>query len=466
MSGEPAQTEQDGREGYRFLNMSRSNHDRIWSWPTFSDLLASVAGFGLAAWLADLPGGGVLSGFWSPEWVVGLSIAAATFCLTTFLFQNNGESSLRQWIQGFSVAAGAILTVEAALLYLLHFSPIPLPVVFGGAALALAFSIILRKCLFRALAPEPSGVLFVGFDPVVGALARSLKEPPLGVLHGEPGAVPADLPYLGEPARLAEVAAATRPGRIVVSGSDRRFRVSPRLLMELRLSGIAIEDGSNLYEETFRRVCWRRLRGSALLFSPSLATDRFVMSVQAIYTNLAALGLLLLALPALVGASVAVALFSGSGPVLARTECMGFQRIPFQRLRFRTRRRDGETTWIGGTISRLRLAGLPQLINLVRGEMALFGPPPVRQEFGVRLSEMIPFYIARFAVKPGIIGWSQTRLAAWGTAPDESLRLEYDLYYVQEAIPALDLEILSRSLLGAPARPRHVQGTRKPAANS
>jgi lipopolysaccharide/colanic/teichoic acid biosynthesis glycosyltransferase len=93
---------------------------------------------------------------------------------------------------------------------------------------------------------------------------------------------------------------------------------------------------------------------------------------------------------------------------------------------------------------------LPQLINVVRGEMALFGPPPVRKEFAHRFAELIPVYDHRFIVKPGMMGWSQVNLDRGPRSTDEFLRLEYDLYYIREESPSLDLDILFRTTFRSP----------------
>jgi lipopolysaccharide/colanic/teichoic acid biosynthesis glycosyltransferase len=98
----------------------------------------------------------------------------------------------------------------------------------------------------------------------------------------------------------------------------------------------------------------------------------------------------------------------------------------------------------------LRLTNLPRLINVVRGEMALFGPRPVRSVFADRLCELMPAYVFRFTVKPGIFGWSQAHFAETGGVPEEGLSLEYDFYYIRQESPSLDLDILLRTLLRRP----------------
>jgi lipopolysaccharide/colanic/teichoic acid biosynthesis glycosyltransferase len=96
---------------------------------------------------------------------------------------------------------------------------------------------------------------------------------------------------------------------------------------------------------------------------------------------------------------------------------------------------------------------MPNLINVVRGEMALFGPPPVRRQFAARLSQLLAAYPHRFAIKPGIIGWSQANLQTASLnspIPDESLRLSYDLYYAKQESPSLDLDIFLRTIFRIP----------------
>jgi lipopolysaccharide/colanic/teichoic acid biosynthesis glycosyltransferase len=162
--------------------------------------------------------------------------------------------------------------------------------------------------------------------------------------------------------------------------------------------------------------------------------------------------LLLLALfPVLAVVTLAVAAFSGRGPTFESAEYAGFQNIPFRLLRFRTLRTDGSglPTGVGRWISRLHLVHLPGLINIVRGEMALFGPRPARREFAQRLAEVIPLYAVRCSVKPGILGWAQMHLRRAPAPPCEILQIGYDLYYIKRASCLLDPEILIRTLAGS-----------------
>jgi lipopolysaccharide/colanic/teichoic acid biosynthesis glycosyltransferase len=431
--------------------MSATIHNRISNRLALFDLLACAAGFGLVSWPYQALAGGTGEGGWPAGGILAISVSAAT-CWLAIAFSSSLPSD------GFSLpidqlfsAAGLNLMVQYGLAYVFPISPAPVWIILLGTIVAIVLLVPLGRRLDRALRREPAGILLVGFDSMTRALVPTLGPRIIGVLSGDRAELPPELPFLGDSPRLAETVKAERPGRIVVSDGNWRSRVPPRVLLNLRHSGVAIDQGAALYEDTLCRVRWDRLQPFDLLFSSSMSANRLVMAIQAVYTNLIGLGLLIGLSPVLVAIMVLITLFSGRGPVLERIECTGFQGIPFRVQRFRTRRPDGEFSWIGKTLSVLHLVNLPQLINVVRGEMALFGPPPARREFADRLSEIIPVYPHRFTVKPGILGWSQTNLRGAGTMPDEAIRLEYDLYYVKEESPSLDLEIAIRTILRIPS---------------
>ena len=300
----------------------------------------------------------------------------------------------------------------------------------------------LRKWVHGGLAGARSGVLFLGFDSVAAALTPFFGRQIVGVVESDPERVPGELAYLGPPEDLAKTVAETRPSRIVVAGGP----ASPRMWLEAQYAGTPVMDGAALHENLLGRLRWDALRPMDLLFSRSTNADRRGMAVQSVYTNVIGLALILVLSPLLILPAAAIALFGRGGPVLEHTACLGFQMIPFDLLRFGTRGRDGRPHAIGRALLALHLAFLPRLINVVRGEMAFFGPPPVRLEFARRLDGLIPVYAHRFTVKPGILGWSQMHLGSSMDMADEALRLEYDLYYVKQNSVSLDLEILLRSV--------------------
>ena len=183
----------------------------------------------------------------------------------------------------------------------------------------------------------------------------------------------------------------------------------------------------------------------------------------------ASIGLLVIAAPVMVLAASLIALESG-GPIIYRQERVGRGGRTFTVLKFRSMandaEKDGKATWavaedkrvtrVGRLLRRSRIDELPQLINVLRGEMSFVGPRPERPEFVAMLTEQIPFYAVRHSVKPGLTGWAQVRYSYGATIEQSVKKLEYDLYYVKNHTLLLDLVILLETvrvvLLGEGAR--------------
>ncbi len=195
------------------------------------------------------------------------------------------------------------------------------------------------------------------------------------------------------------------------------------------------------------------------MFSRELGPSANTLKLQTVYSGLiAAAGLLVLS-PAMVLLAIAVRLTS-EGPALYRQRRMGLNGKVFTLYKFRSMRVDAEqvsgavwaskedprTTPVGRFLRRSRLDELPQLINVLRGEMSLVGPRPERPEFINTLSERIPFYRQRLCVKPGITGWAQINHKYGDTLEDTVSKIEYDLYYIKHLSPALDFFIMFHTI--------------------
>jgi len=169
----------------------------------------------------------------------------------------------------------------------------------------------------------------------------------------------------------------------------------------------------------------------------------------------AAAGLIVLTLPLLLIAMIAVMLESG-WPIFYTQERVGHAGKRFRIIKLRTMRQDAESdgkprwagvndsrvTRVGGFLRRTRIDELPQLWNVLRGDMSFVGPRPERPYFVEQLTEQIPFYDVRHSVKPGVTGWSQVRYAYGASMEDGLAKLQYDLYYVKNHSLFLDLMIL------------------------
>jgi len=163
-------------------------------------------------------------------------------------------------------------------------------------------------------------------------------------------------------------------------------------------------------------------------------------------------------------------LFEDGAPVIYRQQRVGARGATFTLLKFRSMRKNaeagGKASWasvndsritrVGRFLRRTRVDELPQLINVLRGEMSFVGPRPERPEFVAMLTEQIPFYAVRHSVKPGLTGWAQVRYSYGATVEQSVRKLEYDLYYVKNHTLLLDLVIMLETvrvvLLGEGAR--------------
>ena len=330
-----------------------------------------------------------------------------------------------------------------------------------GSALTLVV-LFAWRLLYSALFWKGLGarrVLFYGASPSAQEASRGLAAhlelgmATAGYIDDEqPAGTPMNgASVLGATADLERVIAEVQPDRIVVAVDEPRRGLPFRELLDVQLRGVQIQRVSELYEVACERVCLSELMPSQLIFSDELGARRGAVALQAIYSNIAALAGLALLAVLLIPAAIAIKL-SSPGPVMEEQARWGLNLVPFTLYRFRCRRADGRLTGPGAWLRRLRLDGLPQLLNVIRGEMALVGPRPHRPEFIPALMEQMPYYGQRHAVRPGILGWSQLNCDYGDRPRDACEALEYDLYYIKHMSPALDAYIVLHSLMEIPFR--------------
>jgi len=226
-------------------------------------------------------------------------------------------------------------------------------------------------------------------------------------------------------------------------------------LLELRTLGLFIEEAAQTYEYVLHRVSTRDLRLSDLIFSSSYGPQPHRIIFQSLYSWVVAAILTAVTLPVMAVVAVLVKLTS-PGPILYRQTRVGLNGAPFVLFKFRSMNKDAEAetgavwstkddprvTPLGRGLRRLRLDELPQLFNVLRGEMSVVGPRPERPEFVQVLQTKIPYYAQRHAVKPGITGWAQINHKYGDSLDDTIVKLEYDLYYIKHGALSLDLFIL------------------------
>ena len=260
---------------------------------------------------------------------------------------------------------------------------------------------------------------------------------------------------LGRLEALQEVVEATNPSRIVVGMSERRNRVPVSELLDLRFSGHIIEEAATCYERICGRVSVKELRPSQLIYSGELGPRRHILLYQAIANTVIAIIGIIVAFPLMLLTALAVR-FSSPGTVLFRQTRVGRNHAPFTLYKFRSMYANAESetgavwaakddprvTPVGRVIRKTRIDELPQLFNVLRGEMSIVGPRPERPEFVKTLSEQIPYYRQRHCVRPGITGWAQINYKYGDTLEDTVTKLEYDLYYIKNMSFSMDIYII------------------------
>jgi len=255
---------------------------------------------------------------------------------------------------------------------------------------------------------------------------------------------------------IPRIVAARRVDRVVVSLTDARGRLPMHHLLSMKVDGVEFAHLASVYEEYTGKIAVENLRPSWFIFSPGFRQSRARSAAKrALDLFCAALGFLL-ALPMMGLVALAVRL-SSAGPVLYHQQRVGLQGRIFTVHKFRSMRVDAEAetgpvwaskqgdprvTPIGRLLRRTRLDELPQLWNVLKGDMSFVGPRPERPEFVASLTRTIPYYGQRHAVRPGITGWAQVRYTYGASVEDAIEKLQYDLYYIKNVSVALDLFII------------------------
>jgi sugar transferase (PEP-CTERM system associated) len=241
---------------------------------------------------------------------------------------------------------------------------------------------------------------------------------------------------------------------VLVAYPDRRGTLPVEQLLEVKFRGVEVEEGVAFYERETGKIFVRELKPSQLIFAEGFtARPRTRRLKRLLDVVIAAMGLVLAAPIALLTA-IAIALDS-RGPVLYRQQRAGELGRPFTLYKFRSMRVDAESsgarfaeendprvTRVGRLIRKTRIDELPQLWNVLRGEMSMVGPRPERPVFIEQLDQQVPYFKQRLYVKPGVTGHAQVRCRYGATAEDHLEKLQYDLYYIKSYSVAFDLSII------------------------
>jgi sugar transferase (PEP-CTERM system associated) len=302
----------------------------------------------------------------------------------------------------------------------------------------------LAKDVARAvLSREAPGFAIVGFIGPKELLGVSILNPKV----------------VGTYETLPEVVERERVSTIVIAEHDRRNVLPMDYLIDHRLAGGKVYDSVDFLETTLGRVPLGNVKPAWFVFSGGFTHSRLYFAAQQAVGYLVAASLLLTHLPILAAIALMIKIDS-RGPVFYRQKRVGKDGKIFWLYKFRSMRQDAEAgsgpqwavpgdgriTRVGRIMRPLRLDELPQVLNVLRGDMNLIGPRPERPEFVERLSQEIPNYHRRHAVKPGVTGWAQVNYRYGASTDDARTKLEYDLFYIKHMSLSLDLFIIAKTI--------------------
>jgi sugar transferase (PEP-CTERM system associated) len=260
---------------------------------------------------------------------------------------------------------------------------------------------------------------------------------------------------IGTPSDIPRLIAQHQIDRIIVGLADRRGKFPIDELLHAKMSGVRVEDATTTYERVTGKILIDDLRPSWLIFSDGFRVSRLTRWIKrGIDVTLSVL-LGVASAPSMLFTAIAIAIESGF-PVLYCQERVGENGRAFTLCKFRSMRvdaeRGGQPVWakdgdervtrVGRFIRATRLDELPQLWNVLMGDMSFVGPRPERPFFVAELSKEIPFYQQRHVVKPGITGWAQVKYRYGASIEDATEKLRYDLYYIKHLSIFFDLTIV------------------------
>jgi sugar transferase (PEP-CTERM system associated) len=375
--------------------------------------------------------------------------------------------SSRELIVRLLQAAGAASIVLAALYFV-----VPVLMIGDGIFVSALFVFLIAILGWRlafngvtgSLKLDEERVLFVGTGETARKVARQILDQH-AFAYRIVGFIDDDASRIGE--RIVNPAVVGTPGdidrlvaehqidRIVVGLSDRRGKLPVEELLRAKMAGIRVEDATTTYERVTGKILVDDLRPSWLIFSDGFRVSRVTRLMKRTIDLTLSLLMAVLALPLMAITTVLVFIEDGR-PVLYRQERVGENGRGFVLTKFRSMRKDAEQggtpiwakdgdariTRVGRFIRKTRLDELPQLWNVIRGDMSFVGPRPERAFFVEQLSREIPFYQQRHAVKPGLTGWAQVKYRYGSSREDAMEKLRYDLYYIKHLSVIFDLTIV------------------------
>jgi lipopolysaccharide/colanic/teichoic acid biosynthesis glycosyltransferase len=340
---------------------------------------------------------------------------------------------------------------------------------FGRGLLALTLAVALPAeaavrivWLKYAARPLARRAVVFGEGPIVGALQKELEQrpnPPFTIARHLPA------PSFADGGTFNEIE--LHDSDLIIVAQLANGDPTIDLLSALNFRGMTVVDAAGAYASLTGRIPIRQVDARWFIATgdfSSIASSPFHY-LQRFFDLLAATTLFVLTLPILIVAALLILVTDGA-PIIYRQKRLGQYGVPFELLKLRSMKNDSDgkgpifaqdkdtrVTSVGRWLRRWRIDELPQLINVLRGEMSLVGPRPERPDVAARFEKKIPFYAYRYSVRPGLTGWAQIHLPYCARTEDHMTKLEFDLYAVRHHGPAMYAIVLLRTLGALVFRP-------------
>jgi sugar transferase (PEP-CTERM system associated) len=446
------------------IRISRHYISNIFCLILAGDLSMFIASIALTYWWVDWVGAGAL---WPKVTVLAAMTLLLLYLADLYHFQlqfDNGELVLRVGLAAV-VAAGLTAAIGYAIPSL-RFSCMAFISLTVSSTLGLmAFRLLSRVFISHQLLQQRVLVLGTDLADVIIAYEGHHDTIPfriVGFLDDDPVAqdhLPPGYDLYGKVNELLGIVEQLRPDIILVALTNMRGSLPVHDILECRFRGIQVEEWPSFFEKLTDKIIINSLRPGWLIFSDGPVKTLLTETIRrALDVGLSLLGLILSA-PVMAAAALSIKMAS-PGPVLFRQARVGKDGKVFMLYKFRSMSVNAEQltgpvwaseddpriTRVGRLLRKIRLDETPQMFNVLRGDMSFIGPRPERPVFVNQLKEQIPFYVLRFAVKPGITGWAQVKYPYGSTVQDALEKLQYDLYYIKNMSILLDLLILLKSV--------------------
>lgn len=401
---------------------------------------------------------------------VALAAGVCLICLYYFdLYDSLIISNPREVLTRLIQVLGSACLIMAPISYVLPGARLQAGIFVMGILFAGILLAIWRKLFFIVNASPHLArrALLLGTGPQVASLSAEIaKRPEWGVtLAGYVGeaadsaAATNGLPRLGSIEDLQAVIERERVAQVIVAMGERRGRLPVEDLLRLKTRGILVQDGNDVYETLTGKLPLDSLRLSWLIFSRGYPVSQLVLVYKRMMSIVLSVVGLVFALPLMGLIAIALKLDS-EGPIIFRQKRVGQDGRLFDLFKFRSMKVDPDPaaqfrpaeendhrfTRVGRWLRRTRLDELPQLYNILRGDMYFIGPRPFVPDQEWELAGKIPFYSQRWMVKPGATGWAQINHGYCATLEDNAEKLAYDLFYIKNMSLGLDLLIAFRTI--------------------